>query len=180
MRVVYGAAAIALAVALVGDRALAGQPHWAASTDDRVCRRAGHPRGTSLYDFCRRNLARKRAESAPAKSRNIDRLLDQQDERVCGLKKSFDWLQCKDERAAARRKGLARPFTKIEDDQLRAEEERRRYFFWYDCYVMQQLSQDRYTLGCGKGITTTVNVQCTGVECPEAKAEAERINNAKR
>jgi hypothetical protein len=180
MRVAWGAAVIALAVVLVGNLAAAAESHWAASTDDRVCRRAGHPRGTSPYDFCRRNLARKRAESAPAKSRNNEGLLDQQDERVCRLQYGFEWLRCKDKRAAARRKGLARPLTKTEENRLSAEEERRRYFFFYDCYVMQQLSQDRYQLACGKGLTTTVVVQCTGVKCPEAEAEADRINKAKR
>ena len=179
MRNVYGAAAVALAVVLVGSPAALAEPDWAASTDDRVCRRAGHPRGFWLYDFCRRNLAQKRAEATPAKPRSSAALLDQQDERVCSLKKGFEWFRCRDERAEARRKGLARPFTKAEENRLSAEEERRQYFFWYDCYVMQQLSRDRYRLGCGKGITETVEVECTGVECPEAEAEAERIKQAR-
>jgi hypothetical protein len=156
------------------------EPDWAASTDERVCRQNGHPKGSLFYDFCRRNLVQKRAEATPPKPKNPAALLEWQDERVCSLKKSFDWLACKSERAEARRKGLARPFTKAEEDQLSAEEERRRYFFWYDCYVMQQFSRDRYQLGCGKGITTTVEVECTGVECPEAEEESERIKNAKR
>jgi hypothetical protein len=180
MRHVCGTVAVALAVALVGGSAGLAEPDWAASSDDRVCQRGGHARGSWFYNFCRRNLAQRRAETTPAKPRNPAALLDQQDERVCSLKKGFEWFRCRDERAEARRKGLARPFTKAQDDQLSAEEERRRNFFLYDCYVMQQLSRDRYRLGCGKGITTTVEVQCTGVECPEAEAEAERINKAKR
>ena len=171
---------VALTLALFGAEALTAEPEWAASTDDRVCRHNGHPRGTWLYDLCRRTLAQKRAESAPVKTTDPGALLDQQDKRVCRLKNNFlDRLHCKEERAAARRKGVARPFTKAEEDQLRAEEERRRYFTWYGCYVEQQFSRDRYRLACGTGLTTSVDVACTGVECPEAEEEADRVKKAK-
>jgi hypothetical protein len=167
-------------VALFGAEAAVGEPEWAASTEDRVCQHNGHPGGTWLYDLCRGNLAQKRAKSAPVKTTDPAALLDQQDERVCRLKSHFfDRLQCKETRAAARRNGVARPFTKAEEDHLRAEEERHRYFTWYGCYVEQQFSRDRYRLACGSGLTTSVDVACTGVECPEAEAEADRVKKAK-